>query len=59
VGSAMDDVQAFIHMKMEEISDFKSETHPDIMLEKIMSTWNDKIVSRYAQKLNRMNVNEK
>ena len=59
VGSAMDDVQTFIHMKMEEISDFKNGTDADMMLEKIMNTWNDKIASRYAQKLDRMNVNEK
>jgi tetratricopeptide (TPR) repeat protein len=59
VGSAMDDIQAFVHMKMEEISDFKNVTDADIVLEKIMNTWNDKIASRYAQKLDRMKVNEK
>ncbi len=55
----MDDVQAFIHMKMEEINDFNNPTDADIIIEKIMNTWNDKIASRYAQKLDRMNVNEK
>ena len=55
----MDDVQAFIHIKMEEISDFSNPTDPDIIIEKIMNTWNDKIASRYAQKLDKMNASEK
>ena len=59
VGSVMDDVQAFIHMKMEEISDFNNPSDLDIIIEKIMNTWNDKIASRYAQKLDKMSVNEK
>ena len=59
VGSAMDDFQAFIHMKMEEISDLNNPTDADTIIEKITNTWNDKIASRYAQKLDKMNVNEK
>jgi len=59
VGSAMDDVQAFIHMKMKEISDLNNHAEVDIIIEKIMNTWNDKIAPRYAQKLDKMNVNEK
>jgi len=59
VGSTMDDVQAFIHMKMKEISDFNNPAEVDIIIEKIMNTWNDKIAPRYAQKLDKMNVNEK
>jgi tetratricopeptide (TPR) repeat protein len=59
VGSAMDDVQAFIHLKMEEISDLNNPAEADIIIEKIMNTWNDKIASKYAQKLDKMNVNEK
>jgi tetratricopeptide (TPR) repeat protein len=59
VRSVMDDVQAFIHMKMEEISDFNNPSDLDIIIEKIMNTWNDKIASRYAQKLDKMSVNEK
>ncbi|MGC2684942.1 MAG: tetratricopeptide repeat protein, partial [Candidatus Nitrosopolaris sp.] len=56
VGSAMDDFQAFIHMKMEEISDLNNPTDADTIIEKITNTWNDKIASRYAQKLDKMNV---
>jgi tetratricopeptide (TPR) repeat protein len=38
VGSAMDDVQAFIHIKMEEMGDFSNSTDPDIIIKKIMNT---------------------
>ena len=31
----------------------------DIIIEKIMNTWNDKIAPKYARKLDKMNVNEK
>ena len=59
VGSAMDDLQAFIHMKMEEISDLNNPAELDVITKKIMNTWNDKIASKYARKLDKMNVNEK
>jgi tetratricopeptide (TPR) repeat protein len=59
VASAMDDLQAFIHMKMEEISDFNNPGEADIIIKKIMNAWNDKIASKYARKLDKMNVNEK
>ncbi|MGA9153370.1 MAG: hypothetical protein WBZ36_22555 [Candidatus Nitrosopolaris sp.] len=55
----MDDVQAFIHMKMEEISDLNNPAELDVITKKIMNTWNDKIASKYARKLDKMNVNEK
>ena len=55
----MDDLQAFVHMKMEEISDFSNPTDPHIIMEKIMNTWNNKIASRYALKLDKMNAGEK
>jgi len=58
VGSVMDDVQAFIHIKMEEISD-SNPTDQDIIMKKIMNTWNNKIASRYALKLDKMNAGEK
>jgi tetratricopeptide (TPR) repeat protein len=59
VGSAMDDVQAFISMKMKEINEFNNTDDVDIVTEKIMNTWNNKIASKYARKLDKMNVNEK
>ena len=51
--------KTFIHMKMEEISDFNNPAEEAGEIEKIMNTWNDKIASKYAGKLDKMNVNEK
>ena len=44
---------------MEEINDLNNPAELDVITKKIMNTRNDKIASKYARKLDKMNVNEK
>ncbi len=46
-------------MKMEEITDFNNPAEVDIIIEKMINTWNDKIASKYARKLNKIEAQTK
>lgn len=74
MGATMDDVQAFVKMKMEEylltknktdvsttaITDNNSNlTELNKILEKIMQAWNDEVSAKYAEELDSMDTNKK
>lgn len=70
IGSIMDDVQAFVKIKMEEYLLTKTKTNePTIdkdnltelnkILENIMQAWNDEISSKYSERLDLMDTNKK
>ena len=75
MGATMDDVQAFVKMKMEEYlltknksTDVSSSTTTDNnsnlteinkILEKIMQAWNDEVSAKYAEELDSMDTNKK
>ena len=70
MGSVMDDVQAFVKMKMEEYLLTKNKTDESTidngnltelnkMLEKIMQAWNDEISNKHAEELDNMDTNKK
>jgi tetratricopeptide (TPR) repeat protein len=72
MGTTMDDVQAFVKMKMEEYlltknkTDVSSSTIDNSnltelnkILEKIMQAWNDEVSAKYAEELDSMDTNKK
>jgi Ca-activated chloride channel homolog len=69
MGATMDDVQAFVKMKMEEYLLTKNKTDVSTtdnnlteinkILEKIMQTWNDEISTKHAEELDSMDTNKK
>ena len=72
MGTTMDDVQAFVKMKMEEYlltknkTDVSSTTTTNSnltelnkILEKIMQAWNVEVSAKYAEELDNMNTNKK
>ncbi|MGE5634900.1 MAG: tetratricopeptide repeat protein [Deltaproteobacteria bacterium] len=71
MGTTMDDVQAFVKMKMEEYLLTKNKTDVSStidnsnltelnkILEKIMQAWNDEVSAKYAEELDSMDTNKK
>ena len=71
MGTTMDDVQAFVKIKMEEYlltknktdvsttTDNSNLTELNKILEKIMQAWNDEVSAKYAEELDNMNTNKK
>jgi tetratricopeptide (TPR) repeat protein len=73
MGTTMDDVQAFVKMKMEEylltknktdVSTTTTDNNSDLtelnkILEKIMQAWNDEVSAKYAEELDSMDTNKK
>jgi tetratricopeptide (TPR) repeat protein len=71
MGTTMDDVQAFVKMKMEEYLLTKNKTDVSTtttnsnltelnkILEKIMQAWNDEVSAKYAEELDSMDTNKK
>jgi len=70
MGAIMDDVQAFVKIKMEEYLLTKNKTgkstidNDDLteinkMLENIMEAWNDEISAKHAEELDSMDTNKK
>ncbi|HEX6294556.1 MAG TPA: tetratricopeptide repeat protein [Nitrososphaeraceae archaeon] len=71
MGSIMDDVQAFVNIKMEEylltknktdvsnITDDRNLTELNKILENIMQVWNDEISAKHAEELDSMDINKK
>jgi hypothetical protein len=73
MGTIMDDVQAFVKMKMEEYLLTKNKTDVSTtttdnnsnltelnkILEKIMQAWNDEVSAKYAEELDSMDTNKK
>jgi tetratricopeptide (TPR) repeat protein len=71
MGTTMDDIQAFVKMKMEEYlltknktdvsttTDNSNLTELNKILEKIMQAWNDEVSAKYAEELDSMDTNKK
>jgi hypothetical protein len=71
MGTTMDDVQAFVKMKMEEYLLTKNKTDVSTtnnnsnltelnkILEKIMQAWNNEISAKHAEELDSMDTNKK